>query len=173
MTDPAARIATVSPEFARRQRHRRSSPHRSIWQLLDQVCDPEMPGVTLWDLGILQDVESDGAGWRVSITPTYSGCPAVDTLKADIVQCLAQAGYQSVRVKIVLSPAWTTQMISPAGEAQLKRNFITPPQAGEPVCCAHCGSDKTHLVSQFGSTACKALYQCDTCLQPFDYFKPF
>jgi len=170
-------IEVVTPEYAERKARREASPHRHIWQLLDQVCDPELPGLTIWDLGVLQDVRfmPDTQIWRVDITPTYSGCPAVDTIISDIRQVLDSEGVTPVQVKVVLSPTWSTDLMSPQGRAQLAALQITPPLAddNEPMQCPHCGSEHCDKLSEFGSTACKALYQCRDCGQPFDYFKHF
>jgi ring-1,2-phenylacetyl-CoA epoxidase subunit PaaD len=183
-------IPTVNPVFAKRSVHRNNSQHAQIWQLLDQVYDPELPGLTIWDLGILQDVQlvdhaevvgvensadlaDNKKQWLISITPTYSGCPAVDAIKQDVQTVLQQAGYKNIEVKVVLAPAWTTEMMSPAGKAHLKSIQIAPPDIQDKVSCPVCESEHTRLVSQFGSTACKALYQCQDCLEHFDYFKHF
>ena len=167
-------IPTLNPVFARRKAYRNASAYTQIWQLLDQVYDPELPGLTIWDLGILQDVKSVGDdGWQIDITPTYSGCPAVETINDDIITAMAKAGYQKVKVKLVLAPAWSTEMMSPAGKAHLQKINIAPPDENDRVACPVCHSDKVKVVSQFGSTACKALYQCESCHENFDYFKHF
>jgi ring-1,2-phenylacetyl-CoA epoxidase subunit PaaD len=161
--------------FAERQAYRAQSQHQSIWNILDHVFDPELPGLTIWDLGVLQNIELvDGDIWRITITPTYSGCPAVDAMSDDIKTELNKAGYEKVHVKVALAPAWTTDMISPAGSAHLKSIQIAPPIDNEDEVtpsCPLCDSSSTVLISQFGSTACKALYQCQDCHEPFDYFK--
>lgn len=164
-------IPTVSPQFAQRRKHRADNPHQKIWDILDNVFDPELPGVTIWDLGILQNVLPIGEGWQVDITPTYSGCPAVDTIAEDIVTEMASAGYQNVEVKVVLSPAWSSDMISPTGKQCLSDINIAPPTDNDLPACPVCNSTQTTIISQFGSTACKSLYRCQSCSEPFDYFK--
>lgn len=166
-------IPTFSPEFALRRAHRNNSPHVDVWNILDQVYDPELPGLTIWDLGILQDVKQQDSQIEVVVTPTYSGCPAVDTINSDIKSALANNGYPQVKVTVTLSPAWSTEMMSPQGKAHLKSIHIAPPNKDDIVCCPVCESGMTKLISQFGSTACKSLYQCNDCSEVFDYFKHF
>jgi len=166
-------IPTYSPEFAKRRAHRNNSPHKEIWNILDKVFDPELPTLTIWDLGILQDVTLVNDTWEISVTLTYSGCPAVDTINADIKTEMLKAGYEKVLVKVVLAPAWSTQMISPQGKAQLKGMNIAPPDENDRIECPICNSDNTKVISQFGSTACKSLCQCNDCSETFDYFKHF
>ncbi|WP_196137798.1 1,2-phenylacetyl-CoA epoxidase subunit PaaD [Aliikangiella sp. G2MR2-5] len=172
-------IPTLNPVYAARLNHRNNSPHQKIWEILDNVFDPELPGLTIWDLGILQDVQlvegedSSDSIWRIVVTPTYSGCPAVETINQDIVTTLNDAGYLDVKVDLVLSPAWSTEMVSPAGKAHLKSINIAPPNEQDQVCCPKCESENTKIISQFGSTACKAFYQCNDCFETFDYFKHF
>jgi len=164
-------IPTSHPVFAQRRSFRAASKHQKLWQVLDQVCDPELPGLTLWDLGVLQDVQMQGEQINVVITLTYSGCPAVDAMTEDIITALTTAGYPQVKVDIALAPAWTTEMISPAGKTHLKTLNIAPPAHNDEVDCPVCGSHDTEVLSQFGSTACKAMYRCSNCLEVFDYFK--
>jgi ring-1,2-phenylacetyl-CoA epoxidase subunit PaaD len=148
---------------------------------VEQVCDPEIPVLTIADLGVLRSVDlaSDGA-IDVAITPTYSGCPAMDVIGFEIKAALIKAGIDNARIRQVLSPAWTTDWMSEAGKAKLRVYGIAPPAARasrralfgeESVACPHCGSEETEKVSEFGSTACKALWRCMTCREPFDYFK--
>jgi len=140
--------------------------------MLDAVCDPELPGVTLWDLGVLQDISVTDSHIEVAITLTYSGCPAVHTMKDDIKACLTETyPDHSIEVKVLLSPAWSTDMMSPEAKKQLSGINIAPPNENDIVQCPLCDSHNTTLLSQFGSTACKALYRCDNCLETFDYFK--
>jgi ring-1,2-phenylacetyl-CoA epoxidase subunit PaaD len=139
-----------------------------IWQVLETVVDPEIPVLTIVDLGIARDVRMDGDRAIVSITPTYTGCPAMDTIKADILTALCDHGFNSAVVETVLSPAWTTDWMSADGRRKLEDYGISPP--GE-VRCPQCGSSETECLSEFGSTACKALYRCITCREPFDHFK--
>jgi ring-1,2-phenylacetyl-CoA epoxidase subunit PaaD len=155
----------------------------SIWAILQTVTDPEVPVLTIIDLGIVRDVKVEGENVEVSITPTYSGCPAMDVINMNIRMALLQEGISNINIKQVLSPAWTTDWMSEEGKQKLKAYGIAPPQYKQIVCepelfgkeeaiqCPHCNSYNTRLVSQFGSTACKALYQCNDCREPFDYFK--
>jgi ring-1,2-phenylacetyl-CoA epoxidase subunit PaaD len=148
---------------------------------VEQVCDPEIPVLTIADLGVLRSVESaaDGAV-EVTITPTYSGCPAMDVIGFEVRAALRKAGIDNARVRQVLSPAWTTDWMSEAGKTKLRAYGIAPPAARasrralfgeESVACPRCGSQDTKKVSEFGSTACKALWRCTACREPFDYFK--
>ncbi len=169
----------VASEYSARLTRRTTSELGHIWELLDQVCDPEIPALSLWDLGVLHQIENINDTLEISITPTYSGCPAMDVMREDICKVLDQAGIQNYRVRLVLSPAWNTNMMSPEGRSKLREYGIAPP-LDEDFCgnteniqitCPHCGSNNTTNISQFGSTACKALYQCCDCQEPFDYFK--
>ena len=155
---------------------------KAIWTLLETVTDPEIPVLTVVDMGVVREVRAEGEGVEVVITPTYSGCPAMNTIEMEIRATLEQAGYGPVKVRTVLSPAWTTQWLSENGRRKLEEYGIAPPvedsvdksQLFGPekvVPCPRCGSKQTRMISQFGSTACKALYQCEACLEPFDYFK--
>ncbi len=160
----------------------RTPAEAKVWTLLEDVTDPEIPVLTVADLGVLREVRTEGEGVEVVITPTYSGCPAMNTIESDIRCRLEDAGYLEVKVTTVLAPAWTTDWLSEAGRAKLAAFGIAPPAEAsgskralfgdEPVvACPHCGSSETECVSQFGSTACKAHYRCRSCLEPFDYFK--
>jgi ring-1,2-phenylacetyl-CoA epoxidase subunit PaaD len=148
---------------------------------VEEVCDPEIPVLTIADLGVLRSVESaaDG-GIEVTITPTYSGCPAIDVIGFEVKAALMKAGIDNARIRQVLSPAWTTDWMSEAGKAKLRAYGIAPPATRasrralfgeESVACPHCGSQATEKISEFGSTACKALWRCTACREPFDYFK--
>ncbi len=144
--------------------------------LLAGVVDPEIPVVTIDELGILRDVAVEGSNVVVTITPTYSGCPAMDAIRSDILQVLADHGVSEVEIRTVLSPPWTTDWITPAARHKLESFGIAPPHpaglpARPPVLCTRCRSESTRVVSEFGSTACKALMVCDECGEPFDYFK--
>ena len=154
---------------------------KNIEVLLREVTDPEIPVLSIMDMGVVREVEQEGKNVLVKITPTYSGCPAMDTIAADIKIKLDKAGYNTT-VKLVLSPAWTTDWITENGRKQLEEYGIAAPLGesadkralidGERIVkCTNCGSTNTKMVSQFGSTACKALFQCEDCLEPFDYFK--
>jgi ring-1,2-phenylacetyl-CoA epoxidase subunit PaaD len=147
---------------------------------LETVCDPELPFLTIADIGILRDVRQIGEEIEVVITPTYSGCPAMDVITIDIARALATAGIARYRITRVLSPAWTTDWLTPAAHEKLRANGIAPPEraAGkralfstETVACPRCGSTTTEQVSAFGSTACKAQWRCTACREPFDHFK--
>ncbi len=152
-----------------------------LWNVLHQVMDPEIPVVSVVDLGIVRDVHADAAGLKVIITPTYTGCPATKQIETDIRDALDDAGYEEARLEIVLSPAWTTDWITSQGREQLKAFGIAPPEgkagkralfAGDAnVACPRCSSRDTEQISEFGSTACKSLWRCRTCREPFDYFK--
>jgi len=154
----------------------------AVLKVLEQVEDPEVPVLTIADLGILRDVEIADENITAIITPTYSGCPAMDMITVNIKAAMQEAGYQSVSVKLVLSPAWTTDWMTESGKQKLKDYGIAPPVEntsdksfllGEEkvIPCPLCDSKNTELLSQFGSTACKALYRCKDCKEPFDYFK--
>ncbi|MEH0108473.1 1,2-phenylacetyl-CoA epoxidase subunit PaaD [Tersicoccus sp. MR15.9] len=159
---------------------------RRVWDIAATVCDPEIPVLTIEDLGILRDAgfdttTGDGGTARVTITPTYSGCPAMDTIRDDVVTALTANGYRDVRVDFSLSPAWTTDWMSEDGKAKLTEYGIAPPSgraaASGPirlalsVKCPRCSSLRTREITRFGSTSCKALYVCNDCQEPFDYFK--
>lgn len=158
------------------------SNHDFIWPILETVHDPEIPVLSVLDLGVVRSVEQNETGIEITITPTYSGCPAMDTIAIDIKTALEQAGYSKVKVSLVLHPAWSSDWLSEAGRQKLLAYGIAPPVEPvsnpqalfgvEPlVSCPQCGSQHTVLLSQFGSTACKALYRCEDCREPFDYFK--
>ncbi len=225
-------IPLETPEYTERAAHRRSSPCPELYDLLDQVRDPELPELSIWDLGVLRDVCATGDEVRVTITPTYSGCPALGVIREDIAACLAAAGHARHCIEERTAPAWTTSLLSRAAHEQLRAGGVAPPvaesrppwQLGEPasrtpptatassprpavawqpgdpasqappagsggavgvaadphhaalgapeaVPCPRCGSGATTLVSAFASTACKAHYRCNACLEPFDHFK--
>jgi ring-1,2-phenylacetyl-CoA epoxidase subunit PaaD len=159
-------------EHERRQR-RANSALQPLWDLLDAVVDPEIPVVSLWQLGVLQDIALEDGIVVVTITPTYSGCPAMTVMAEDVQQALADAGYPHSRIVTKLSPAWSTSWMADDAREKLRAYGIAPPGENEaaPVLCPRCGSVRVRTVSQFGSTACKALYQCGDCAEPFDYFK--
>ena len=154
--------------------------------ILRSVADPEIPVISVLDLGIVRAVDASGDGVAVSVTPTYAGCPATHVIEQDIVAAL-RAGGIAAQVVTRLSPPWTTDWITPEGRVRLREYGITPPgpvsasgaqairfvnQRSEPVSCPQCGSARTECLSRFGSTACKALYRCLDCREPFEYFKP-
>ena len=169
-----SRIPLLPAEEYERRRRRANSALPSLWELLDAVKDPEIPAVSLWELGVLQDIALEEAGVVVTITPTYSGCPAMTVMAEDILQALAEAGYPGSRIVNRLSPAWSTSWMSDDAREKLRAYGIAPPGETDntPVHCPRCGSGRVRNVSQFGSTACKALYQCGDCAELFDYFKP-
>ena len=143
-----------------------------IWEWLDAVPDPEIPVISVVDLGIVRDVRWDGDMLKVTVTPTYSGCPATSVISMDIESALRDHGIDDMQIETRISPAWTTDWLSDKGRAKLEVFGIAPPQpAGGPERCPHCGSKAVEKVSQFGSTPCKAHWRCSDCLDPFDYFK--
>lgn len=143
-----------------------------IWGWLEAVPDPEIPALSVVDLGIVRDVAWSGDVLEVVVTPTYSGCPATSVIAMEIETALTGRGVKTVRVRQQLSPAWTTDWLSAAGRAKLEAYGIAPPQpAGGPERCPRCQSKAVERVSQFGSTPCKAQWRCRDCLEPFDYFK--
>ncbi len=150
---------------------------KKIWEILQTVADPEVPVLTILDLGIVRDVKIDDEVVEVIITPTYTGCPAMDMISMDIKLKLLENGFKKFKITSVLSPTWTTDWMSKEGKRKLKEYGIAPPHSRaddttDPVIeCPQCNSTHTTLISQFGSTACKALYQCQDCKEPFDYFK--
>ena len=161
---------------------------KQAWEILEQVTDPEIPVLSILDLGIVRDIKLNGNEIEVIITPTYSGCPAMDVIAMNIRIALLQNGYKNIKLTQQLSPAWTTDWLTEKGKQKLKAYGIAPPQSrsdGPPsdriakllfhedvnIECPLCHSRNTRLLSQFGSTACKALYQCNDCKEPFDYFK--
>lgn len=154
---------------------------KDVWSWLEEVSDPEIPVLSVLDLGVVRRVELLGEEVEIDITPTYSGCPAMQTIEEDIKLLLKSKGVEQVKVTLVLSPAWTTDWITESGKQKLFEYGIAPPVdeidksvlfAEQPtIICPLCHSENTRMVSQFGSTACKAHYQCNDCLEPFDYFK--
>jgi len=146
-----------------------------VWDVLETVMDPEVPALSVVDLGIVRDVEVDDAGAvTVSITPTYSGCPAMHVIEEDIVSALHAGGWPDVRVKTVLSPAWSTDWIGPEARHKLEAYGIAAPEfvpLQRRAACPFCGSRETMMKSEFGATACKALMYCSSCQQPFELFK--
>ena len=151
-----------------------------ILDWLSEVADPEIPVLSITDLGIVREVVVDDVV-TVSLSPTYSGCPATEVIEQSVVDALHARGIDDVAIKRVLSPPWTTDWISDSGREKLRQYGIAPPEHGaskrellrgnRAVACPRCGAVTTTLVSEFGSTACKASYKCDECLEPFEYFK--
>ena len=154
-----------------------------VYGVLNTVMDPEVPVISVVELGIVRDVAIQNDAVTITITPTYSGCPAMREIEADIRTALLERGVRDVNVKLVLSPAWTTDWIGPEAREKLRAYGIAPPGRAEPqglitltrarvaVQCPFCGSNDTRLQSEFGSTACKAIHVCNSCRQPFDEFK--
>jgi ring-1,2-phenylacetyl-CoA epoxidase subunit PaaD len=176
-------IHPVSDLWARRLVHRQQSDFQKVWDVLDDVKDPEIPVISIWELGILCDVTRENDEFIISITPTYSGCPAMETIEADTLSALSEAGLGKARVRVQLAPVWTTDLLSPEARQKFKDYGIAPPDQSacgscnltpeSGITCPRCGSKETQRISEFGSTACKALFQCQQCLEPFDYFKHF
>ena len=144
----------------------------TIWGWLSAVPDPEIPVISIVDLGIIRDVQWQGDTLEVTVTPTYSGCPATSVINMSIENALRDNGIANVHLKRQIAPPWTTDWLSDAGRAKLETYGIAPPQpAGGPDRCPHCQSPDVERISQFGSTPCKAQWRCQSCLEPFDYFK--
>ena len=154
---------------------------KKVWEILEQVSDPEIPVLTIADLGIIRSIDKIDNSFKITITPTYSGCPAMRVIESEIEAALASEGITNIIIETVLSPAWTTDWLSENGCKKLAEYGIAPP-VNEPdksilfadaptVPCPKCQSSNTKMVSLFGSTACKAHYQCNSCFEPFDYFK--
>jgi ring-1,2-phenylacetyl-CoA epoxidase subunit PaaD len=150
------------------------------WDAAAGVVDPEIPVLTIEDLGVLREVNLANGRVEVSITPTYSGCPAMNMIGVEIELALARAGFAKAKVRTVLAPAWTTDWMSEEGRRKLRAYGIAPPHASgsrralfgvQQVACPQCGSEQTEVLSEFGSTSCKALWRCRSCREPFDYFK--
>lgn len=152
----------------------------AIWNLVKGICDPEIPVLSIVDLGVIRDINVSKEQIEIFITPTYSGCPAMDVIAMNIRICLLKSGFEKIKITQQLSPAWTTDWITKEGKQKLKAYGIAPPIGKAfnqkyledlKIECPLCHSSNTKLLSQFGSTACKALYQCNECKEPFDYFK--
>ena len=155
---------------------------QKIWKILEEVKDPEVPVLSIIDLGIVHSVNTDNNQIAITITPTYSGCPAMDVIQMDIRLKLLEKGYRNITVNQSLSPAWTTDWMTEEGKRKLKAYGIAPPNPKQQFCspemfqqeavqCPRCNSLHTEVISRFGSTACKALYRCLDCKEAFDYFK--
>jgi len=164
-----------------RTEQRRSALEAELWRLLENVPDPEIPALSIVDLGIVRYVRTEGGRVRVGLTPTYSGCPATEVIQRSVQHALEDAGHEDAVIDTVLSPPWTSDWLTEAGKRKLQAFGIAPPAEsvsnprrlfGAPrVACPRCASTATQLVSEFGSTPCKAHYRCTSCLEPFDYFK--
>ncbi|NND61151.1 MAG: phenylacetate-CoA oxygenase subunit PaaJ [Gammaproteobacteria bacterium] len=151
------------------------------WSVLNRVADPEIPVLSITDLGIVRWIKRDADELVVGLAPTYTGCPATEVIAANVLTALRRSGYDAVRVETVLSPPWTTDWISDEGREKLHRYGIVPPASGQSkksllggsrdIACPRCDCTSTTRVSEYGSTPCKAAYKCDSCLEPFEYFK--
>ncbi|NUT71242.1 phenylacetate-CoA oxygenase subunit PaaJ [Pseudarthrobacter sp. C4D7] len=163
---------------------RTRTPQQDAWDIAATVVDPEIPVLTIADLGILRDVQVTDNKVTVTITPTYSGCPAMDAIRDDLFTAFKKEGYEDVHVDLVLAPAWTTDWMTEAGKQKLQEYGIAPPSGNSragghsgpirlslAVKCPQCNSLNTKELTRFGSTSCKALYVCQDCKEPFDYFK--
>ena len=153
---------------------------KRAWEAAAQVVDPEIPVLTIGDLGVLREVAVNDGSVEVTITPTYSGCPAMNMIGLEIELALEREGFRDPKIRTVLSPAWTTDWMSEQGRQKLKEYGIAPPRASgsrralfgeQQVACPRCSSGDTEVLSEFGSTSCKALWRCRSCREPFDYFK--
>jgi len=175
-------VKTASGHIIQTMEHNLRLSKAEIWQELKQVSDPEIPVLTVVDMGIVRAVEVTDDEVKVTITPTYSGCPAMNEIEQNIRKHLQEKGIQKLRVESKLSPPWTTDWMTEEAKIRLEEYGIAPPEGGtadksvlfgeaKKVKCPHCRSRDTELISQFGSTACKAQYRCRDCREPFDYFK--
>ncbi len=164
----ALKIPLVPHARVELNQQRSDSPHPELWQLLDEVKDPEIPVLSIWDLGVLQNVSLAGERVVVTITPTYSGCPAIGVITEDIQAVLNSNGDANVEVRTQLAPPWTTDWLSPETHRRLNAYGVAPPGN---LACPQCGSQNIALISEFGSTACKSLHRCLDCAEPFDRFK--
>ena len=169
----ATNIPLLPIEQLERQVRRRGSATPELWDILDSVMDPEIPVISIWELGVLQDLHVDDGCVVVTITPTYSGCPAMTVMAEDIEIALKAAGYQDVNVRTRLSPAWTTDWMSNTARDNLRNYGIAPPSHTDELSCPRCDSTSVERISEFGSTACKSLYKCGDCAELFDHFKDF
>ena len=142
---------------------------QTIWSLLKRIPDPEIPVISIVDLGVVRKVKFYDTESYIEITPTYSGCPALQMMQDEIEKTLEKKGISKYKINTVLRPAWTTDWMSIEAKKKLKKFGIAPPEKN--IICPQCNSRDVEVISQFGSTACKALYKCNACLEPFDYFK--
>ncbi len=154
----------------------------NIYSLLNEIPDPEIPVISIVELGVIREIQANGKEIRVKITPTYSGCPAMKQMEDDVRKKLVEAGFEKINIETVFNPAWTTDWLSREAKEKLQHYGIAPPEESttdksfllgktKNITCPRCKSTDTVMVSQFGSTACKALYKCNECLEAFDYFK--
>jgi len=171
VSGPARSIPLATAAYLERAKARAASPDADLFALLDAVVDPEVPVLSLWELGVLCDVRRIGRRVRVSITPTYSGCPAFEAMQEAIGAALAAAGETEVEIETRLRPAWGTDLLAPAALEKLRAHGIAPPT--DDVCCPRCGASAPRVVAAHGATACQALLRCASCGEPFAHFKPF
>ncbi|MGE5170780.1 MAG: 1,2-phenylacetyl-CoA epoxidase subunit PaaD [Rudaea sp.] len=159
--------------------------YAAVWRALGSVVDPEIPVVSIVELGIVRGVECRDGAWTIAVAPTYSGCPALRVIEDEVRRAVATVSHAPVRIETTLSPPWSTAWIAPEARHKLRAAGIAPPVGAAPaggarpiafrrppVRCPNCGSVRTEEIARFGSTACKAQYRCTDCLEPFDYFKP-
>ncbi len=154
---------------------------RQIADLLHEVADPEIPVVSIVDLGMVLDIRPENGHWRIDLAPTYSGCPAIDVIPFLVKARLEEAGLTDTHIEMEISPPWSTDWISEEGNEKLHTYGIAPPNGktgdneyeGKPRSCPQCGSKETEMISRYGATPCKASYKCLSCLEPFEYFKCF
>ena len=155
---------------------------KGVWKILNEIPDPEIPVISIVELGVIRDVEIKKESVKVTITPTYTGCPATKFFENDITAAMVRAGFAEVNILYVYNPAWTTDWLTEESKEKLRKYGIAPPDGKTSdkrfllgkkplVACPQCKSKNTKMISQFGSTACKSLYQCNDCLETFDYFK--
>ena len=152
---------------------------KEIARVLHDVADPEIPGISIVDLGMVLDIKDEGEFWKIILAPTYSGCPAIDVIPMIVQNRLAESGYENIKVAMEISPPWSTDWISAEGKEKLSLLGYAPPNGraglesdpGKPKQCPQCGSENTDLISRFSSTPCKAAYRCLNCQEPFEYFK--
>ncbi len=168
---PSGRFAASSPIEGEEGASHTPLAAERIWSVLNSVPDPEIPAISIVDLGIVRDVTFEDDTVVVAVTPTYSGCPATSLINMEIETALRAHGFDKLRIERRISPPWTTAWISAEGRAKLNAYGIAPPDRSAPVACPRCGSTETSEVSRFGSTPCKAAWRCNACLEPFDRFK--
>ncbi|EED35920.1 phenylacetate-CoA oxygenase, PaaJ subunit [Luminiphilus syltensis NOR5-1B] len=170
VVDEANVIPLLPVEELERRQRRINSECPDLWRILDDVMDPEIPVISLYELGVLQDVSERDGHVHVLLTPTYVGCPAMKVMEEDARIALEAAGYPDVTVETRLSPAWTTAWLSNEARSKMAAYGIAAPDS-EAAQCPQCGSEDVQQISEFGSTACKALFKCNACAEPFDLFK--
>ena len=168
---PGRAIPLQAAAYAERAAMRARSPDADLYDLLDGVVDPEVPVLSLWELGVLCEVRRDGACVRVTLTPTYSGCPAFEAMQQAVRAALTAAGEPNVVIETRLAPPWCSDWLAPSAREKLRAHGVAPPT--DDVRCPRCGAAETRVVAEFGATACQALRRCVACGEPFPHFKPF